>query len=78
MFSSSFNVTARSSELAAQPQKTRFQPIFLDGTDIEYRSALLKKENFFNSVFSISSLIIIGRSSLGGLRLVRRAAFKIR
>jgi hypothetical protein len=58
-------------------QKTRFQRICLEGADSEYRSALLRKEKHFQSGVSITSLIIIGRSSMGSLRLVRRAAFKI-
>ena len=57
--------------------KARFQRICLDGADSEYRYALLRKEKHFESGVSITSLIIIGRSSMGSLRLVRRAAFQI-
>ena len=63
--------------IAGVALKTRFQRICLEGVDSEYRSALLRKEKHFQSGVSITSLIIIGRSSMGSLRLVRRSAFKI-
>ena len=63
--------------IAGVAPKTGFQRICLEGADSGYRSALLRKENHFQSGVLITSLIIIGRSSMGSLRLLRRSAFKI-